>query len=56
MRVGNFSGDAHEAHKMGKEKFFESLKGKFNGDLKTLWESIEKEVGATEPTKKKKNQ
>ncbi len=56
MRVGNFSGNAHEAYKMGKDKFFEAMKGKFNGDLKTLWESIEKEVGAAEGSKKSKKQ
>lgn len=54
MKVGNFSGDAQAAFNMGKEKFFKAMKGKYNGDLNTLWESIEKEASAETPKKSKK--
>jgi len=56
MKVGNFSGDAQAAFKMGKENFFKAMKGKYNGDLNTLWESIEKEAGSVESPKKAKKQ
>lgn len=54
INVGNFSGDPKFCYEMGKEAFIKEYKGKFNGDIESLWNLI---VSHVEPAefKPKKN-
>ena len=57
IRRNNFSGNISECFKMGKQKFIDAHKGKYNGDINDLWAEIEtKAKELIEPlTKKPKN-
>ena len=44
IQKGNFSGNAKQCLALGKEKFFELHRGKYNGDLEELWKLIEAEA------------
>lgn len=51
IEVGNFTGNANELVKLGKEKFIETFGGSVNTDVLELWKIIENKAEAV-PTNK----
>ena len=49
VRSKNFSGNKEEILKAGKEAFMNAHKGKYAGDLETLWNEISGESAEKKP-------